>query len=127
MISRLLPWIQVESRILAIASGGGVAYASLVGTVGSTQMVNASPGVGFYCSLALDQNNYPYISYQDNSDQTAYPKLGYSYWNGTGWSSQIVSSGAVGFYTSIALDKSGHPHISHMNGKTGGLLYAELS
>jgi hypothetical protein len=108
-------------------SNGSLKYASQTGAAWSIQVVDSSPGVGAYSSLALDSNDYPHISYQDGSDPLVYPGLGYAEWNGTAWNTAIISSGAVGFYTSLALDSAGNPHISYMNGKVGGLFYASSS
>ena len=74
------------------------------------EIVDDSPRVGSYASLALDGDGYPHISYYDwgNDD------LKYAYQDASGWHIETVDSqGFVGEYTSLALDGAGYPHISY--------------
>jgi len=77
---------------------------------------------GFYCSISLDSNGYPHISYGCDFD------LKYARWTGktgSGWSVQTVhSSGRPGEYTSIALDDDDMPHISSYDSISDSLKYA---
>ena len=74
------------------------------------QTVDSEGDVGVYTSIALDSNNYPHISYSDNTNSN----LKYAKWNGTSWNVQTVdSAGNVGWHTSIALDNNNYPHISY--------------
>jgi len=85
--------------------------------------VDNTGDTGRYPSLALDNNDYPHISYYDTS--TA---LKYAYWNGTGWNIATVdSTGDVGEYTSLALDTGGYPHISYYDDTNNDLKYAKYS
>jgi hypothetical protein len=74
------------------------------------QTVDSYDNVGLSCSLGLDKNGNPHISYLDSTNCN----LKYAKWNGSAWDIQTVdSSGNIGYYTSIALDKSDKPHISY--------------
>jgi len=62
-----------------------------------------------YCSLALDSNDYPHISYQYDDWI-----LKYAHWNGEEWELEIVDDEyPCGWDTSIAIDSNDLPHISH--------------
>jgi PKD repeat protein/RNA polymerase subunit RPABC4/transcription elongation factor Spt4 len=95
-------------------------YAEWTGTAWSIQTVDQSPG---YTSLALDNNDYPHISYAGQ----VYPGgMKYAKWTGTAWSIQTVdSTGDVGRYSSLALDNSGYAHISYYDGTNRDLKYAK--
>ncbi len=66
---------------------------------------------GPHISLALDDDDYPHISYYDSSEDN----LTYVYKDVSGWHYEIVDSS--GWYSSLVLDDSGYPHISYQ--KTG--------
>ena len=85
------------------------------------ETVDSIGGVGTWCSIALDGNNYPHISYYDETNDD----LKYARWNGTAWNTQTVdSAGDVGASTSIALDVNGYPHISYGDNTNEDLKYA---
>ena len=66
--------------------------------------------VGIYTSIALDSNNYPHISYRDQTNLI----LKYAKWNGISWDIEIVDDdGMPGMYSSIIIDKNNYPHISY--------------
>jgi len=55
-----------------IAYGGDhLYYAHYNGTGWQTEVVDDSPGVGYFTSIALDASNYPHISYCDYAKVTA--------------------------------------------------------
>jgi len=66
--------------------------------------------VGKWCSIALDSQAHPHISYhQPNQDN-----LRYAHRDAGTWSVQIVDTNyTTGEYTSITLDSNDHPHISY--------------
>ena len=90
----------------------------------STEIVDELGDVGSYCSLALDSDSDPHISYYDQSTKN----LKYASWNGTSWDIEVVdSTDQVGLFTSIALDldASGNPQISYYDQSNRDLKYAE--
>jgi hypothetical protein len=77
--------------------------------------------IGWFTSIALDDDNYPHISYYDYTNGD----LKYAYWTGSDWDIQAIDTiGNVGRYTSIALNDEGHPHISYYDYTNGDLKYA---
>ena len=80
---------------------------------------------GRYCSLALDNNDYPHIV--DYLITPEYSDLELVWWNGTHWifTTADLGSGDVGQYCSIAVDRVGYAHISYYDDKDPyGLKYA---
>lgn len=95
-------------------------YATL-GVAFETEFVDSRGNIGLYTSIALDSNDYPHISYYDETDGD----LRYVRWTGSGWLISIVDrAGDVGLYTSIALDTGDYPHISYYRKDSGDLKYA---
>jgi len=65
---------------------------------------------GFNCSIALDSQGYPHLSYC-NLDELY---LHYAYYDGTQWHITTVDSlGITGLHTSLALDSLDRPHIAY--------------
>jgi len=74
-----------------------------------------------YCDIALDNQNYPHISYYDYDVYD----LKYAYWDGATWHIESVdTAGHVGKSSSIALDSLGYPHIAYTDGTNYGVKYA---
>ncbi len=87
----------------------------------STETVDSLDDVGDWASIEVDSNNYPHISYYDNTNLD----LKYARWNGSAWNVEIVdSAGNVGWYSSLALDRNDRPHISYHDRTNGDLKYA---
>lgn len=80
-----------------------------------------SGNVGQYCSLAIDNEGYPCISYYNSSSGN----LQFARNSSTGWNIEVVDdAGNIGGYTSLALDDFGYPHISYYDFTNGDLKYA---
>ena len=78
---------------------------------------------GKYPSLELDANNWPHISYYDETEKC----LRYTYWDGTKFVYQKADdSPEVGMFTSLELDAAGHPHIAYFADYDDDLKYAYL-
>jgi len=87
----------------------------------SSVMENEVDDIGWYSSLALDNDDFPHISYYDYSNAD----LKYAFWDGSTWNVEIVDSeGNVGRYSSIALDSNNYPHISYYDYENKCLKYA---
>ena len=77
--------------------------------------------VGYYSSIALDNQDNPHISYEGEQG------LNYVRWDGMDWHSTVLDW-RVGLdgYTSLALDGDGFPHIAYCNDRSDALEYARL-
>jgi len=88
------------------------------------QNVDPTISGGAYSSLALDSNNYPHISYSDQT-HTVNLDLKYAMWNGSTWKNDMVDPvGDVACDgSSLVLDSAGNPHISYSFDGAGDLRY----
>ena len=70
-------------------------------------------GNASFCSLTLDSNQRPHISYADFGTESG-SRLRYARWDGLKWKREAVplNSDSIGYYTSIALDATDKPSIS---------------
>ena len=77
------------------------------------EVVDASPGVGQYASLAMDKDGQMHISYYDAINKD----LKYAKGNFGAWSVETVGSNGrdEGKYTSLTVDASGYVHISYVS------------
>jgi hypothetical protein len=94
---------------------------SQAGTTWIIETVDSTGNTGLYCSLALDSNDNPHISYYDlTTEDLKYIRS----INGV-WSTPVTvdSAGDVGRYCSLALDSAGNPHISYYDATNGDLKY----
>lgn len=68
---------------------------------------------GSFCSLTLDSEQHPHISYVDSGSMPG-AKLHYARWDGTTWKTEGVPLNAeiIAYYSSIALDAHDWPSIS---------------
>jgi hypothetical protein len=81
-----------------------------------------SGGVGWWNSLALDQEQNPHISYYDFENKD----LLYLFFDGKTWQKEIVDfENDVGRFNSIALDSDSQVHISYFDETNSNLKYAQ--
>lgn len=112
---------QTEEVYISYYADGGLKYARKEGSNWYKEIVDSDYDVGLYTSLALDTDNYPCISYYDNS----HGDLKYAYLNGSNWFTCTIDSQAnVGQYTSLEIDSDNNPHISYYDASNGYLKYA---
>ena len=91
--------------------GDDLKYAYYDGTAWIIQTVDSIGFVGRRCSLALDSNNYPHISYYDFTNGSGK----YAWYDGSNWQIETVEFGNNAFaWSSIALDSTNMPHIAYM-------------
>jgi len=92
------------------------------GTNWIKEIIDINDNVGFYCSIDVDADDKPHISYYDqlNGD------LKYAKKTGDTWDIQTIDSqGDTGYYSSIIIDNNNDPHISYYDWtKPYGLNYA---
>jgi len=87
---------------------------------GTWNFEQVDAATGEFVSLALDDQNLPWVSYYDPGHGLRRAQK-----TGTEWSVQTVDPGLdVGLYCSIALDHSNAPHISYYDQLNGDLKYA---
>lgn len=87
------------------------------------ETVVSSGVVGNYCSLALDAQGNPHVTFQDATQ--GLPRYGVKR-DGI-WTTEFfdfTTFGLGGEYTSLALDAAGRPHISYYDVANGDLRYA---
>jgi len=80
------------------------------------ETVDAVGVIGRYCSLALDPEGYPHISYSDWTHRDLkVAHLDGSGLQGQSWRIEVIDEeGEVGAWTFLAIDQDGRPHISYM-------------
>ena len=103
-------------------------YAWRSGGTWTIQTVEATNNIGEYCSLELDSQNNPHISYYDNTNGN----LRYARKSGGTWTPESVeATGNVGLYSALALDAANNPRIAYQDfgtaGADGHLRYASKS
>lgn len=100
-----------------VYGGKHLYYAMHNGTTWRYEVVDDSPDMGMFASLALDASDHPHIVYYGDVDRV----LKYARYDGATW--QIETIGYAGWYHSLALDEAGHPHITYYDWQDGSLNY----
>jgi hypothetical protein len=99
---------------------------SQAGTTWIIETVDSTGNTGLYCSLALDSNDNPHISYYDlTTEDLKYIRSINGVW------STPVTVDSIGVSTilegnSLALDSNDNPHISYLDYTNEDLKYARL-
>jgi len=89
-------------------------YAYFDGTKWNVEVVdNEYEKEGSLCSLALDSNDYPHITYLEDPNTGKY-NLKYARWDGTKWIKEVLTTeDDWKIYTDIAIDSNDRPHITY--------------
>ena len=103
-------------------------YARWDGSSWNIETIDYALDVGRFTSIALDDNNYPHISYINCSDNT----LKYARWTGSEWDMITITTANrqnewirdYGSGTSLALDSNDNAHIVFVDGDYENLRYA---
>lgn len=117
-------------HISYLGYGGGLAYARWDGASWQKEKIPIpARTIGFYTSIALDQNDYPIISFYeaDNAEGERLARLRTVVWNGNFWALRTVdNTPGSGKFNSIAVDSKGHPQIAYadLNNESGSVRYA---
>jgi len=93
---------------------------------GTWNLETVDPGasVGQYCTLRLDDQDRPMITYYDNSETER--NLMFAWWaSGTGWTrTRVDTTGATGQHTSLAVSGDGALAIGYFNVDTADFMVA---
>lgn len=118
---------------IAYAGSGGLSYISGTNSLGSAwttpQVVDSTPYSGWLCSLALNQNGNPAISYFVGFAN----QIKYASWTSSGgWQTALITTISGGYntyraWTSLAFDQAGNPHVAYEDMYNNKLDYASLS
>ena len=107
---------RVEFGVSATGAGGASTTASLAARVtaqaASGPIVDDYDTIGYFCSVALDGDDNPHITFRDDT----HPSLYYARWTGDSWDVELVEGyglgvgGDTGYHTSVAVDDAGNAH-----------------
>ncbi len=89
----------------------------------TVETVDSIDYVGYGTAIALDSNEFPHISYYDDTNDA----LKYAYQDGGGWTVETVDTGlglVIVNTSGIGIDSSGYPHISYFDNANDNLKYA---
>ncbi len=115
------------------ATGKNLKYAGLHNGSWNCATIDTSSGshdIGSECSIAVDGNNIPQISYYDTYQQYSVDRGALKYAEKSGGSSWAVSTvdnsaGQIGYVSSIAINNSGFPGIAYYDAAGNKLWYME--
>jgi len=84
-----------------------------------TELIDSGRDAGLYCAIAVDNNGFSHISYQDYNNNN--PILKYAYEDQSGWHiEEIDNTDWAGYYSDIIIDSNGNPHIVEIIGGPRG-------
>ncbi|MFC1789478.1 hypothetical protein ACFLYY_00700 [Patescibacteria group bacterium] len=84
--------------------------------------------VGEYSSIAIGSDNYPIISYYDNTTfDLLFAKCAGDCTASSSWTTTTVDSEFAGEYSSIAIGDDGYPVISYLNSTSTSLQFAKCT
>lgn len=75
---------------------------------------------GYYPVLRFGDSDTIHVIYQDGTDGAGYRNIGYSYYNGTDWSSCKIEDSRNLRYPSLAVDSDNVAHICYISRSAGG-------
>ena len=120
-IARILCAIVITVALTARAAPQTFSWETALETEWIIETLDSVGSVGLSSSIALDEYDYPHISYFDWTNHD----LKYAKWDGSKWVNETVDSkGDVGWPSSIAMDKQGRPHIAYFDAILNDLKYA---
>jgi hypothetical protein len=91
----------------------GIKHANWTGTGWNIETVDCCDHPG-RPSIAIDNSDYPHVSYNHGHLHIGLSELRYARWDGSAWMIETVESAKdTGRESSLALDSSGHPHIGY--------------
>jgi len=120
-------WTGTDYQTLSIATNpSSLKYAHWTGATWAVTTVDSNYA-GSGCSLALDSNDNPHISYYSVTHRDPHAgdigPLNYAFWDGSSWVTQKVTSGSPPGESSLALDYSNRPHIAMSDSASRGRTY----
>lgn len=102
-------------------TGGDLMYAEFLPGYGwFTQPVDTTSNVGWHTSLALDESNRPWITYDDRT----HGDVKYAHWTGSSWSIGWVAHSADWEESSSLEIYDGIPYVSYYNWTGPTLMFA---
>ncbi len=96
-------------------------YAYKKDGVWEEELPDSKGNVGSFSAIALDTQEYPRISYFDDSKQA----VKHAQWNGSSWLVTVVDSPVLmDGYTSLAVDQGGYSHIFYCDDASATVRYS---
>ncbi|WP_309894287.1 PKD domain-containing protein [Archangium sp.] len=113
---------RVNVAVSSTISGDVLAFQ---GNSAPTTVESGRDQVGTYCSIDVDANRRPHITYYNSTHE----QIRYAYWDGTQWMLRIVdgpgfnTGRAAGPASYVKVGADGHPRVAYVAG--GGIYFAQ--